>query len=94
MNEHEVNSHEATFDEARLHCEALARDHGYRYIRSGDEPLQIAGVATETLGMLKEQPDLEVLIVPVGGGSGAAGAGCGRPGGDGRTTVGSPLPAG
>lgn len=70
----EVIFHGATFDEARLHCEALAHDHGYRYIHSGDEPLLIAGVATETLEMLEEQPDLEVLIVPVGGGSGAAGA--------------------
>ena len=64
----------ANFDAARLHCEALARDQGYRYIHSGDEPLLIAGVATETLEMLEDQPDLEVIIVPIGGGSGAAGA--------------------
>jgi threonine dehydratase len=64
----------ATFDEARLHCEQLAHDHGYRYIHSGDEPLLIAGVATEILEMLEDEPDLEGLIVPVGGGSGAAGA--------------------
>ena len=70
----EVIEHGATFDEARLHCEALAHDHGYRYVHSGDEPLLIAGVATETLEMLESEPDLEVLIVPVGGGSGAAGA--------------------
>jgi threonine dehydratase len=36
--------------------------------------LLIAGVATETLEMLEDQPDLDTLIVPVGGGSGAAGA--------------------
>jgi threonine dehydratase len=62
------------FDAARLHCEALARDQGYRYIHSGDEPLLVAGVATETLEMLEDQPDLNVIIVPIGGGSGAAGA--------------------
>jgi threonine dehydratase len=62
------------FDAARLHCEALARDQGYRYIHSGDEPLLVAGVATETLEMLEDQPDLDVIIVPIGGGSGAAGA--------------------
>jgi threonine dehydratase len=61
------------FDEARLHCEALAREHGYRYIHSGDEPLLIAGVATEALEMLEDEPGLEVIIVPIGGGSGAAG---------------------
>ena len=70
----EVIFHGATFDEARLHCETLAREHGYRYIHSGDEPLLIAGVATEVLEMLEDQPGLQVIIVPIGGGSGAAGA--------------------
>ena len=70
----EVIFHGSTFDEARLHCEALARENGYRYIHSGDEPLLIAGVGTEALEMLEEQPDLQVIFVPIGGGSGAAGA--------------------
>ncbi|MBI5967863.1 MAG: pyridoxal-phosphate dependent enzyme [Deltaproteobacteria bacterium] len=71
----EVIFHGGTFDEARLHCESLAAEHGYRYIHSGDEPLLIAGVATEVLEMLEDQPGLQVIIVPIGGGSGAAGAG-------------------
>jgi threonine dehydratase len=62
------------FDEAREHCERLAEEHGYRYVHSGDEPDLIAGVATETLEILEEQPETDVVIVPVGGGSGAAGA--------------------
>jgi len=70
----EVIFHGAMFDDARLHCEALAREQGYRYIHSGDEPLLIAGVATEVLEMLEDQPGLQAIIVPVGGGSGAAGA--------------------
>lgn len=70
----EVIFHGANFDEARAHCEALAREHGYRYVHSGDEPLLIAGVATETLEMLSDQPDLAAIFVPIGGGSGAAGA--------------------
>lgn len=69
----EVIFHGERFDEARLHCEALARECGYRYIHSGDEPLLIAGVATEALEMLEDEPGLEVIIVPIGGGSGAAG---------------------
>lgn len=69
----EVIFHGARFDEARVHCEELARRHGYRYIHSGDEPLLIAGVATEALEMLEDEPRLEVIVVPVGGGSGAAG---------------------
>jgi threonine dehydratase len=45
-----------------------------RFISSGDEPLLIAGVGTHTLEVLEEQPDIEMILVPVGGGSGAAGA--------------------
>ena len=62
------------FDEAREHCEKLATEHGYRYIHSGNEPSLIAGVATCTMEILEAQPDTEVVVVPVGGGSGAAGA--------------------
>lgn len=69
----EVIFHGERFDDARLYCESLAREHGYRYIHSGDEPLLIAGVATEALEMLEDEPGLEVIFVPVGGGSGAAG---------------------
>lgn len=62
------------FDEARERCEALAAEHGYRYIHSGNEPDLIAGVATHTLELLEDLPDVEVILVPIGGGSGAAGA--------------------
>src|SRR5580693_3216553 len=62
------------FDEAREHCEKLATEHGYRYVHSGNEPALIAGVATGTVEILEAQPDTEVIVVPVGGGSGAAGA--------------------
>jgi threonine dehydratase len=62
------------FDDAREHCEALAAAHGYRYIHSGNEPDLIAGVGTHTLELLEELPDVEIILVPVGGGSGAAGA--------------------
>jgi threonine dehydratase len=70
----ELVFHGRDFDEAREHCEQLASEHGYRYVHSGNEPLLIAGVATETLEILEEQPTTEVVIVPIGGGSGAAGA--------------------
>ena len=70
----ELVVHGRDFDEAREHCESLAREHGYRYIHSGNEPDLIAGVGTATLEMLETQPNLDVVIVPIGGGSGAAGA--------------------
>jgi threonine dehydratase len=62
------------FDEAREHCEKQATENGYRYIHTGNEPLLIAGVATYTVEILEAQPDTDVIVVPVGGGSGAAGA--------------------
>ncbi|HEY7013019.1 MAG TPA: threonine/serine dehydratase [Streptosporangiaceae bacterium] len=70
----EVVSFGRDFDEAREHCEKQATEHRYRYIHSGNEPALIAGVATYTLEILEAQPDTEVIVVPVGGGSGAAGA--------------------
>ncbi|MFX1481847.1 MAG: threonine/serine dehydratase [Promethearchaeota archaeon] len=69
----EIVFHGATFDDAKTHCEQLAKEHGYRYINSGDEPHLIAGVGTEGLEMLQEEPGIDTIIVPVGGGSGAAG---------------------
>lgn len=70
----EVLFHGPNFDSAREYCEQLAQQHGYRYIHSGNEPLLIAGVGTYTLEMLEDEPGLEVIIVPIGGGSAAAGA--------------------
>jgi threonine dehydratase len=62
------------FDEAREHCEELAAEHGYRYVHSGNEPHLIAGVGTETLEIVEELPEVDLVVVPIGGGSGAAGA--------------------
>ena len=70
----ELVVHGRDFDEARERCEGLAREHGYRYIHSANEPHLIAGVGTATLELLETQPDIDVVIVPIGGGSGAAGA--------------------
>lgn len=62
------------FDEARLWVEEEAQRQGYRYVHSMNEPLLIAGVATAYLEILEEVPDLDYIIVPIGGGSGACGA--------------------
>ena len=62
------------YDDSRRNAERLAAEHGYRYIHSGDEPLLIAGVGTHTLELLQERPDVDTIFVPIGGGSGAAGA--------------------
>ena len=71
--EGEVVFHGRDFDDAREHAEELARERGSRYVHSGNEPLLIAGVATEALEILEAQPQIDVIVVPIGGGSGAAG---------------------
>jgi threonine dehydratase len=69
----EVVFHGADFDDAREHAEQLAQEHGYRYVHSGNEPALIAGVGTEMLEIVEQEPRTQVVIVPIGGGSGAAG---------------------
>ena len=46
---------------------------GARYVHSADEPLLIAGVGTYALEVFEELPDADVIVVPLGGGSGACG---------------------
>ncbi len=65
----------ADFDEAREWCEERARAKGHCYVHSANEPLLIAGVGTYALEILEALPEVEVLIVPVGAGSGICGAG-------------------
>lgn len=61
------------FEDARLNSERLAEEHGYRYIHSGNEPHLIAGVGTIGIEIVEALPDVDAVIVPVGGGTGAAG---------------------
>lgn len=70
----EIVEQGARFDDAVRQARKLADERGYRFIHSANEPLLIAGVATQTLEMLEQRPDLNTIIVPVGLGSGAAGA--------------------
>lgn len=61
------------FDEAREHVEELQRENGLRYVHSANEPHLIAGVATYALEIFEDLPDADVILVPIGGGSGACG---------------------
>jgi len=69
-----IVEHGDDYDDARVECERRAAADGTRYVHSGNEPYLIAGVGTAALEVLTERPDIQVLIVPVGGGSGASGA--------------------
>ena len=61
------------FDDARADCERAAAANGARYVHSANEPLLLAGVGTYALEIFEELPDVDVILVPVGGGSGACG---------------------
>ena len=70
----ELVFHGKEFDEARMHCDMLAKEEGYRFVHPANEPLLIAGVATTYLEIIEEFPDVEMVLVPLGGGSGTAAA--------------------
>ena len=77
------------FDEARERVEQLQHERGLRYIHSADEPLLIAGVGTYALEIFEAQPDTDVILVPIGGGSGACGCAIVRTGlGSGARVIG------
>ena len=69
----ELIEHGRDFDEAREKVEQLQHERGLRYVHSANEPLLLAGVGTYALEVFEDLPDADVLIVPIGGGSGACG---------------------
>ena len=64
----EVVLHGDTFDEARLHGLALARQRTLTVVHPYDDAAVIAGQGTIALEMLAQVPQLDTLIVPIGGG--------------------------
>ena len=61
------------FDEARERCEQRAAETGARYVHSANEPMLLAGVGTYALELFEKLPEVDVVYVPIGGGSGACG---------------------
>ena len=59
--------------EAARHALELAAAHRFTFIHPYDDPRVIAGQGTVALEMLADRPDLEVLVVPIGGGGLIAG---------------------
>jgi threonine dehydratase len=68
-----VVQHGANLTEARQHADRLAADEGLTYVSPYDDPSVIAGQGTLALEVLRDCPDLDVLVVPVGGGGLLAG---------------------
>jgi threonine dehydratase len=54
--------------DARRAADALARDRGFVLVHPYDDPAVIAGQGTIALEMLGDCPDLDTLVVPIGGG--------------------------
>jgi len=69
----EVEFHGANFEEARGWAEETARREGLRYVHHVNAPELITGVATLSLEVVEDLPDVDVIVTPVGGGSGAIG---------------------
>ena len=65
--------HGDTLAEAAAHAHALAAEHGLVFVHPYDDPAVAAGQGTLALELLQDAPDLEVLLVPVGGGGMIAG---------------------
>jgi threonine dehydratase len=69
----EVILHGEAFDDAKAHARALAAQRGLVMVHPYDDEKVIAGQGTIALEMLQAWPDLEVLVVPIGGGGMIAG---------------------
>jgi threonine dehydratase len=70
----ELIFHGSHYDEARQYAERLAAREGYVYLHGSNEPLLHEGVGTMHLEVYEERPDIDMVINPIGGGSGASAA--------------------
>ncbi|MFO1314602.1 MAG: threonine ammonia-lyase [Burkholderiales bacterium] len=67
--------HGADLAEARAHAEALAQRDGLTFIHPFDNADVMAGQGTMGLEILEQAPDLEAIVVPIGGGGLLSGVG-------------------
>ncbi len=64
----EVILHGDTLDEARGHAMKIAQEQSLTLVHPYDDPQIVAGQGTVALEMLQEVPDLDAMIVAIGGG--------------------------
>jgi threonine dehydratase len=64
----EVVLYGETFDEAAAHARELEAVRGLTFVHPFDEPDIIAGQGTVALEMLEDAPDIDTLVIPIGGG--------------------------
>ena len=68
-----VELHGETLSESARHAETLAKRDGLTFVHPYDDERVIAGQGTLALEMLEDAPDLDALVIPIGGGGMAAG---------------------
>lgn len=64
----DVIMHGASFDEAYAFSRELQEKHGYTYVHAFDDELIIAGQGTIGLEIVRDLPQVSVIVVPIGGG--------------------------
>ncbi|KUR70204.1 threonine dehydratase [Novosphingobium fuchskuhlense] len=64
-----------TFDEAYAYARLLEAERGMTFVHPFDDPQVAAGQGTVALEMLEDVPELETLVVPIGGGGLLSGMG-------------------
>jgi threonine dehydratase len=57
-----------TLAESQIRAEALVKEEGLTLVHPYDDPAIISGQGTAGLEMLEDAPDLEIIVVPIGGG--------------------------
>ena len=65
-----VHGHD--FYDAQSYCDELVDSAGYYYVEQGNEPEILNGLGTMGLEIFEDLPDVDVIICPIGGGSGCA----------------------
>ena len=65
--------HGKDFTEAKAHAHGIGEERGLAYIDGYDDPAIIAGQGTMGLEIVEQVPDLDAVVVPVGGGGLLAG---------------------
>ena len=64
------------YDDAAAEAARLAEEHGYTFAHPFNDPYVMAGQGTIGLEILEQLPDVEQIIVPIGGGGLIAGIAC------------------
>jgi threonine dehydratase len=60
--------HGDMFDDAYAKARELSLEKGYVFVHPFDDPMIIAGAGTLGIEMLEDAPDLDAIVIPIGGG--------------------------